>query len=106
MHSPVTAAVLYVAPDHKHILNVSFRFEREMVGMLETRARTCGRCTDILGDANIHVDLGPLKQALDGLYLGIGLDAGYWVETNDTKTLLARLDLEHVLSCRERVGRF
>jgi hypothetical protein len=85
------------------IHKLGFMFEREMLDMLEMRSKTRGRCTDLFGEENIHVDLGPLKVDLDGLYLGIGRDAGDWTET--TKTFLSRLDAEHALSCQERVAR-
>lgn len=76
----VRVGVLYVAPDgmlHKP----SFPFELKMLEMLEIRAAT-GRCTDLFGDANIHIDLGPLKNEMDGLYLGIGKDSTISFETN------------------------
>jgi hypothetical protein len=101
VHRSVPVSVIYVAPDsvlHK----VGFRFEREMLNMLEMRSKTCGRCTDLFGEQNIHVDLGPLKVGLDGLYLGIGRDEGDLVETNRKRILLSRLDAEHALNCRER----
>lgn len=96
----VRVGVLYVAPDgmlHKP----SFPFELKMLEMLETRAAT-GRCTDLFDDANIHIDLGPLKCEMDGLYLGIGKDSTISFETNGIRSLLGRLDLEHSACCFER----
>lgn len=58
-------SVIYVAPDGT-IRKMGFSFEREMLDMLETRTNTQGRCTDLFGDQNIHIDLGPLKPDLDG----------------------------------------
>lgn len=103
IYRSIPVSVIYVAPDNM-IHKIGSRFEREMLDMLEMRSKTCGRCTDLFGVDNIHVDLGPLKVGLDGLYLGIGRDAGDWVETNDTKTFMSRLDAEHALSCKERVA--
>lgn len=101
IYSPVCVHVLYVSPNNM-IYKTSFCFEREMVGLLEMRARTNGRCTDLFGEANIHVDLGPLKMLLQGLYLGVGCDAGKMVETDGTKMFLAQLDMEHSIQCKER----
>lgn len=98
----VRVGVLYVAPDgmlHKP----SFPFELNMLKVLEIRAAT-GRCTDLFGDANIHIDLGPLKNEMDGLYLGIGKDSTISFETNGIRSQLARLDLEHSACCFERVA--
>ena len=97
-------SVIYVAPD-RMIHKIGFVFEREMLDMLEMRSKTRGRCTDLFGEENIHVDLGPLTVGLDGLYFGIGRDAGNWVETNKTKTFLSLLDQVHAVNCRERVAR-
>lgn len=101
--SPARVSVIYVGP--KENIKIGFQFEREMVDMLEMRSRTFGRCTDQFDDANIHVDLGPVKTQLRGLFLGIGRDAGRWVQTDDTRTFLAYLDQEHSLHCRERFSR-
>lgn len=98
----VPVSVIYVAPD-KTIHKLGFQFERKMLDMLGMRSKTGGRCTDLFGEENIHVDLGPLTASLDGMYLGIGRDAGDWAETSQTKSFLARLDQEHALNCRERV---
>jgi hypothetical protein len=100
----VPVRVVYVTPN-RTIQWIEFAFERRMLGMLETRSETGGRCTDLFGGSNIHADLGPLKHDLDGLYFGIGRDIGREVETNDTKTFLARLDEEHSLNCCERFAR-
>jgi hypothetical protein len=104
-YTSVPVSVVYVAPRNM-IYKVGFQFEREMLDMLDMRSRTSGRCTDLFGEENIHVDLGPLKVGLEGLYLGIGRDAGRWAQTNETKTYLSRLDLEHALNCRERITRY
>jgi hypothetical protein len=98
--SAVRVGVLYVAPDgmlHKP----TFPFELQMLEMLQTRA-TSGRCTDLFGEANLHIDLGPLKCELDDLYLGIGRDTTISFETNGICSLLAQLDLEHSVCCFER----
>jgi hypothetical protein len=81
-----------------------FPFEPQMLDVLATRGTTDGRCTDLFGDANIHVDLGPLEQRLDGLYLGIGKDAIRTFETDGICRSLSKLDLEHSLNCKERHG--
>ena len=104
IYRSVPVSVIYIAPD-RMIHKVGFMFEREMLDMLEIRSETRGRCTDLFGEENIHVDLGPLQVGLDGLYLGIGHDAGNWVETNKTKTFLSLLDQVHAITCRERVAR-
>lgn len=103
-HRSVAVSVIYVAPN-KMLHKIGFQFEREMLDMLNMRSKTRGRCTDLFGEENTHINLGPLQIGLDGLYLGIGRDAGNWAETDGTKTFLSRLDLEHALSCRERVWR-
>ncbi|MBN2292230.1 MAG: hypothetical protein JXM70_07385, partial [Pirellulales bacterium] len=100
----VPVSVIYVAPE-KIIYKIGFQFEREMLEMLDMRSKTCGRCTDLFGEENIHVHLGPLTVNLDGLHIGIGCDAGRWAQTNDTRTFISQLDQEHVLNCRERVTR-
>ena len=101
IYNPVCVHVIYIAPDNM-IHKVAFCFERELVGMLEMRAKTNGRCTDLFGNANIHVDLGPLKMLLQGLYLGVGRDKGMIIETSGWKTFLARLDQIHSMNCKER----
>jgi hypothetical protein len=97
----VHVGVLYVAPGgvlHRAV----FPFELKMLEMLHTRAATNGRCTDLFADANLHVDLGPLKYGMDGVYLGIGTDATLEFTTNGVSCRLARLDLEHSICCFER----
>jgi hypothetical protein len=97
----VTCLVMYVAPDGRlHLL--SFPFELPMLEMLETRSRTDGRCTDLFGDANIHVDLGLVKKGLDGPYLGIGRDVVHPFNTNGVQSSVARLDLQHAICNYER----
>jgi hypothetical protein len=97
----VRVGVLYVAPDGM-LHTPSFPFELQMLELLDTRALTGGRCTDLFGDANIHIDLGPLKSEMDGLYLGIGKDSTDVFNLNGTSLVLARLDLEHSICCNER----
>ncbi|MCE9545948.1 MAG: hypothetical protein K8T25_10575 [Planctomycetia bacterium] len=99
----VRVGVLYVAPDGR-LHKLSFPFELKMLEMLVSRAAT-GRCTDLFGDANIHIDLGPLKCTMDGLYLGIGKDSMIRFEANGIGSLLGRLDLEHSVCCFERFSR-
>lgn len=101
---PVRVGVLYVAPD-RMIHKMTFPFEPQMLEMLATRGKTDGRCTDLFGEANIHVDLGPLKRKMDGLYLGIGNDAVSTFETDGICNRLSKLDLEHSLNCLERFAR-
>jgi hypothetical protein len=100
-YQSIPVSVLYVAPDDT-IHKLAFFFERAMLDMLKVRSKTQGRCTDLFGEENIHISLGPLKVELDGLYFGIGHDAGDWVETNKQRTFLSRLDGEHALNCQER----
>ena len=99
--------LLYVAPNSE-ITRITFRFEQEMLGMLLTKGATCGRCTDLFGESNLHVDLGPLKVELKQLYLGIGHDRGSVVQTADhdsiTNTKLSFLDQLHSVHCFERSG--
>jgi hypothetical protein len=101
VYRSVPVSVVYVTPE-KRIHKVGFIFEREMLDMLEMRSKTHGRCTDLFGEENIHVDLGPLTAGLDGLYLGIGRDAGNWVETDHTKSFISLLDHTHAMNCQER----
>jgi hypothetical protein len=98
---PVQAGVVCVTRKNT-IRTVIFQFETQMQEMLVTRGATNGRCTDLFGDANVHVDLGSLKPKLDGLYLGIGKDAVVEFETNGIRCLVSRLDLEHAVHCFER----
>jgi hypothetical protein len=81
---------------------MSFPFELPMLEMIETRSRTDGRCTDLFGNANIHVDLGPLRRKLNGLYMGIGCDTVHGFASNGFHASIAKLDLEHSVSCNER----
>ncbi len=104
IHRSVPVSIIYVAPD-KMLHKIGFIFEREMLDMLKMRSHTGGRCTDLFGEENIHVHLGPLTVGLDGPYLGIGRDAGHWTKTNNTKCFLSRLDEEHAVTCQERVAR-
>lgn len=99
----VTVVVWYVSPKSR-VTKLGFAFEREMQGMLETRSRTKGRCTDLLGHSNVHVDLGPLKDDLKDPSVGVGRDVAYSVQTNDVTVELSRLDVEHALNCRERIA--
>jgi hypothetical protein len=100
--SAVQVGVLYVAPNgFLHL--AAFPYEFKMLEMLQTRAATNGRCTDLFGDANIHVDLGPLKYGMDALYLGISKDATMKFGTNGVRCQVARLDLEHSICCFENV---
>jgi hypothetical protein len=100
--TPVKSGVTFLSPDNT-IVSFAFSFEREMLGLLETRAATGGRCTDLFGDANLHVHLWPVETTVDGLCLGIGKDIGASVELNGVRTFVPRLDLEHALTVRERV---
>jgi len=90
---------MYVGPDDM-VHKIGFKFDVEMLQMLEMRSRTGGRCTDLFDDRNIHVDLAPL--GLEGLYLGIGRDAGDWKEIKGVKFFRSRLDAEHSINCQER----
>jgi hypothetical protein len=99
--SAVKVGLLYVAPDGM-LHRMTFRFELRMLEMLQTREATNGRCSDLFGDANLHVDLGPLKSGTDGVYLGIGKDVPMDFNTNGVRCQVARLDLEHSICCFER----
>jgi len=103
--SAVQVGVLYIAPDGM-LHRAAFPFELKMLEMLQTRAATNGRCTDLFGDANLHVDLGPLKCGMDGVYLGIGKDATMEFNTNGVRCQVARLDLEHSICCFERFASY
>jgi hypothetical protein len=103
LYEPVEAGVVYMEPDGT-LQTVTFAFEAPMLGMIETRGKTDGRCTDELGDANLHIDLGPFNPSLDGLHLGVGKDV---FDLQGSKSpcgpfRLARLDLEHSVCCFER----
>jgi hypothetical protein len=99
--SAVRVGLLYVAPDGM-LHRALFPFELKMLDMLQTRSATDGRCTDLFGDSNLHIDLGPLKVGLDGMYLGIGKDDAREFNTNGVRCRVARLDLEHSICCFER----
>jgi hypothetical protein len=99
--SAVQVGLLYVAPEGM-LHRATFPFELKMLEMLQTRSATNGRCTDLVGDANLHVDLGPLKHGMDGVYLGIGKDVTMEFNTNGVRCQVARLDLEHSICCFER----
>ena len=99
---PVRVGVVYVAGDGR-IHEFFFPFEPGMLDMLATKGRTNGLCTDLFGEANIHVDLGALKLKMNGLYLGIGNDVVSTFTTNGIRIRLSRLDLEHSLNCCEQL---
>ena len=114
IHTPVRAGVVYIRPDN-NIATAFFSFEREMTGLLETRAKTNGCCTDLFGESNIHVHLGPLTHLLDGTHFGIGKDAGDYhgpdgkkcnppngQDDNILRTFLSRLDEAHSMVTEER----
>lgn len=96
----VRAGLVYVAPDDT-LQKVSFPFEFPMLEMLQARSAT-GRSTDLFGESNIHIDLGPLSRDLDGPYLGVGRDAVIRFETNGITSDVSRLDLELSANCMER----
>jgi hypothetical protein len=98
--SAVQVGILYAAPNGK-LHRAGFPFELKMLDMLQTRAATNGRCTDLFGNANIHVDLGPLKYGMGAVYLGVGKDTTIEFNTNGVRCQLARLDLEHSICCFE-----
>lgn len=105
-YTTVPVSVIYVSP-RGHVRVLGFRFEREMIGMLETRGQTEGRCTDLFGEMNIHADLGPLthndhgENKIENSYFGVGRDLGTRVQTDDTFTVLSRLDELHAMNCME-----
>jgi hypothetical protein len=101
LYTPVELSLVYTAPDNQ-VYNWSVRLDREMGGMLETKTRTEGRCTDHFGEDNIHVHLGPLTKIMPSLCLGIGRDNGDWCETGQTRQFLSELDAVHGLNCFER----
>lgn len=96
----VYAGVLYVAPDGT-LQRTRFRFETAILGMIETRNRT-GRCTDLFGDRNIHIDLGPLTPSLDDLYLGVGKDTTISFTIDGIESRIPSLDLIHSVNCQEQ----
>jgi hypothetical protein len=59
---------------------------------------------DTSGDG-LAADVGPLKDELHGLYLGIGRDEGTTVESNGIRSFLSMLDRAHSLNCLERYVR-
>jgi hypothetical protein len=99
--SAIQVGLLYVAPDGM-LHRAAFPFELNMLEMLQTHSVTNGRCTDLFGGAKLHVDLGPLKDGMDGLYLGIGKDVKMGFNTNGVRCQVARLDLVHSIFCFER----
>jgi hypothetical protein len=101
LYEPVRVAVIYVNP-HEEIQVLSFVFERRMLEMLKMRGSTNGRCTDLFGAANIHVDLGPLCLGMGYPCLGIGQDEGIEVPSLGYKMFLSKLDLMHCIYCKER----
>jgi hypothetical protein len=101
LYDPVYVGVVYVDPAGG-VQEIFFPFERQMLGLFKTRSETNGRCTELFGPANIHVELGPLKMKLDDLYLGVGIDLGRQVQTNGIVTFVSRLDHELACHCQER----
>ncbi len=99
----VNVTLIYVSPDNM-IFTASFPFEPLMLEMMATRCRTNGQCTDRFGDANVHVDLGPLKSGMDGLYLGIGKDSALDFDYNGRRCRISKLDVAHSVFCFERSG--
>lgn len=95
------AGVLFVAPDQA-LHEISFPFEAGMLEMLTRRGESTGRCTNLFGNANIHIDLGPLKPQLDGLFLGIGDDEVLEQPTTHGIVAVSKLDWVHSLACYER----
>jgi hypothetical protein len=99
----VPVSLIYVAPDGlAHVFR--FAFEVPMLDTFATRSKTHGRCTDLFGESNIHVDLGPLKRKLEGLYLGIGRDAVHEFSTNGVRSSISWMDLQHSAACCETFG--
>jgi hypothetical protein len=98
----VLVRLAYLAPDSM-LHTMSCRFDVSMLEMIETRSRTHGRCTEDFGEANIHIDLGPLKSRLDANYLGVGCDMLHPITTNGIKSTVARLDVEHAIASNERM---
>lgn len=62
----------YVSPQ-KQIDWLTFNFETPMLETLEIRGRTNGASTDLFGEKNIHIQLGPISGKL-GPYVGIATD--------------------------------
>jgi hypothetical protein len=101
LYEPVRVTVIYVTP-HGRIEFFGFVFERPMLEMIKMRGATNGRCTDLFGDSNIHVDLGPLMLGPNRLCLGIGHDKGIEVTSMGHKMFLSMLDITHSVHCKER----
>jgi hypothetical protein len=97
-YQSVRVSVAYVTPHQKIHW---FSFERLILEMLKVRGATNGRCTDLFGASNIHVDLGPLRVGLGGLYLGIGEDEGITVESRGHRMFISHFDLMHCLRSKE-----
>jgi len=97
-YEPVAVHVVYT-DSRGDGLWCSFIFEREMLGMLRMRGRTGGRCTDLFGVANLHVDLVPLGGDLSR-YVGVAEDRR--MELDEVKMYLSPLDATHAVSCMER----
>jgi len=96
----VPVSMLYVAPDQQlHLL--TFPFEKPMLDMMAMRAKTDGSCTELFGNANIHVELGPIKNELDALYLGIGSDRKMTYTDDGKVAKLSSLDLHLSAACFE-----
>lgn len=103
-YSPVIVQLFYVSPSNRiHALYANF--EREMLGMLETRSKTNGRCTDLFGDMNIHVDLGHLQKTAGELCLGVGKDKTHEHLTFGVPSSFSLLDVEHCINNQERQAR-
>jgi hypothetical protein len=101
LYEPVRVGVVHVTP-HGRIQYVTFTFERLMLEMVQTRGATNGRCTDLFGAANIHVDVSPLHAGLGYPCLGIGEDEGISLESQGHTMFLSLLDLLHCVHCKER----
>lgn len=101
VYEPVRISVAYVTP-HGQIQMLAFNFERQMLEVFKIRGVTNGRCTDLFGLANIHIDLGPLLLGLKHRCFGIGEDEGVVVESMGHKNFLPKLDIVHCIHCKER----
>jgi hypothetical protein len=100
-HSSVRTGVLYVSPDNI-VYELAFNFDREMAGMLWTKGENRGRCTDLFGDANIHVNLGPLNVLFDDMFIGVGKDIESTFYVDGTPMAISHLDATHCINCQER----
>jgi hypothetical protein len=105
IYEKTPVSVVQVAPNGV-IHHLSFVFETPMLSMFETRGKTDGRVTDALGEANIHVDLGPLKVDLEKNSLGVGIDTAWTFESGLPRVRLSMLDLELSLVSHERHTHF